>query len=173
MIWQTEEPFSVGADLQSMMPAFMTGNWAAIDDTVRQFQNTSMRLRYSLVPVVAASQGYAFGGGCEFLMHCDKVVAALETYIGLVEVGVGLLPGGGGCWNLPLRAAQESRGDVLAALKDYFMAIATAKGGHQRAGRPGHRLPEKTDTVVFNVHELLYVAKQKRWPWPKPAIARR
>lgn len=161
VIWQTEEPFSVGADLQSMMPAFMTGNWAAIDDTVRQFQNTSMRLRYSLVPVVAASQGYAFGGGCEFLMHCDKVVAALETYIGLVEVGVGLLPGGGGCKEFALRAAQESRGDVLAALKDYFMAIATAKVGTSALEGQAIGYLKKTDTVVFNVHELLYVAKQE------------
>ena len=161
VIWQTEEPFSVGADLQSMMPAFMTGNWAAIDDTVRQFQNTSMRLRYSMIPVVAASQGYAFGGGCEFLMHCDKVVAALETYIGLVEVGVGLLPGGGGCKEFALRAAQESRGDVLAALKDYFMAIATAKVGTSALEGQAIGYLKKTDTVVFNVHELLYVAKQE------------
>ena len=144
-----------------MMPAFMTGNWAAIDDTVRQFQNTSMRLRYSLVPVVAASQGYAFGGGCEFLMHCDKVVAALETYIGLVEVGVGLVPGGGGCKEFALRAAQESRGDVLAALKDYFMAIATAKVGTSALEGQAIGYLKKTDTVVFNVHELLYVAKQE------------
>ncbi|MEN9986082.1 MAG: hypothetical protein RI925_1584 [Pseudomonadota bacterium] len=161
VIWQTEEPFSVGADLQSMMPAFMTGNWAAIDDTVRQFQNTSMRLRYSMIPVVAASQGYAFGGGCEFLMHCDKVVAALETYIGLVEVGVGLLPGGGGCKEFALRAAQEARGDVFAALKDYFMAIATAKVGTSALEGQEIGYLKKTDTVVFNVYELLHIAKQE------------
>ncbi len=161
VIWQTEAPFSVGADLQSMMPAFMTGDWDAIDNTVRQFQNTSMRLRYSQIPVVAATEGYAFGGGCEFVMHADKVVAALETYIGLVEVGVGLLPGGGGCKEFALRAAPESRGDVLAALKDYFMAIATAKVGTSALEGQEIGFIKKTDTVVFNAYELLYVAKQE------------
>ena len=161
VIWQTEEPFSVGADLQSMLPAFMAGDMASIDAMVRRFQDTSMRLRYSQVPTVAATQGYVFGGGCEFAMHCDKTVAALESYVGLVEVGVGLLPGGGGCKEFALRAAQEARGDVLAALKDYFMAIATAK-----VATSGHEAQEigffrKGDPVVFNAYELLYVAKQQ------------
>ncbi len=161
VIWQTEEPFSVGADLQSMLPAFMTGDWAAIDATVRRFQETSMRLRYSQVPTVAATQGYVFGGGCEFAMHCDKTVAALESYVGLVEVGVGLLPGGGGCKEFALRAAQEAKGDVLAALKDYFMAIATAKVA--TSGQEAQEIGffRKGDPVVFNAYELLYVAKQQ------------
>ncbi len=161
VIWQTEEPFSVGADLTSMMPAFMMGDWDAIDATVRRFQETSMRLRYCQVPTIAATQGYVFGGGCEFAMHCDKTVAALESYVGLVEVGVGLLPGGGGCKEFAFRAAQEARGDVLAALKDYFMAIATAK-----VATSGHEAQEigffrKGDSVVFNTYELLHVAKQQ------------
>lgn len=161
VIWQTEEPFSVGADLQSMLPAFMMGDWDAIDTMVRRFQTTSMRLRYSHIPTVAATQGYVFGGGCEFAMHCDKVVAALESYVGLVEVGVGLLPGGGGCKEFALRAAQNAQGDVLAALKDYFMAIATAK-----VATSGHEAQEigffrHSDSVVFNAYELLYVAKQQ------------
>lgn len=161
VIWQTEEPFSVGADLQSMLPAFMMGDWDAIDTMVRRFQETSMRLRYSQIPTVAATQGYVFGGGCEFAMHCDKVVAALESYVGLVEVGVGLLPGGGGCKEFALRAAHEAKGDVLAALKDYFMAIATAK-----VATSAHEAQEigffrATDNVVFNAYELLHVAKQQ------------
>ncbi|TCP12096.1 3-hydroxyacyl-CoA dehydrogenase [Crenobacter luteus] len=161
VIWQTEEPFSVGADLASMMPAFMMGDWDAIDATVRRFQQTSMRLRYSQVPTVAATQGYAFGGGCEFAMHCDKVVAALESYVGLVEVGVGLLPGGGGCKEFALRAAQEARGDILPALKDYFMAVATAKVATSAVEAQEIGYFRKTDTVVFNAYELLYVAKQQ------------
>ncbi|MEQ6290746.1 3-hydroxyacyl-CoA dehydrogenase/enoyl-CoA hydratase family protein [Vogesella sp. GCM10023246] len=161
VIWQTEEPFSVGADLTSMMPAFMMGDWDAIDATVRRFQDTSMRLRYSQIPTIAATQGYVFGGGCEFAMHCDKTVAALESYVGLVEVGVGLLPGGGGCKEFAFRAAQEARGDVLAALKDYFMAVATAK-----VATSGHEAQEigffrQGDSVVFNAYELLHVAKQQ------------
>ncbi|CUA82677.1 3-hydroxyacyl-CoA dehydrogenase [Gulbenkiania indica] len=161
VIWQTEEPFSVGADLSSMMPAFMMGDWAAIEETIRRFQATSMRLRYSQIPTVAATQGYVFGGGCEFAMHCDRVVAALESYVGLVEVGVGLLPGGGGCKEFALRASQEAKGDVLAALKDYFMAIATAKVGTSAIEAQEIGYLRKTDVVVFNAYELLYVAKQQ------------
>lgn len=120
-----------------------------------------MRLRYSQVPTVAATQGYVFGGGCEFAMHCDKTVAALESYVGLVEVGVGLLPGGGGCKEFALRAAQEAKGDVLAALKDYFMAVATAKVA--TSGQEAQEIGffRKGDSVVFNAYELLYVAKQQ------------
>lgn len=161
VIWQTEEPFSVGADLQSMMPAFMMGDWKGIENIVKNFQDTSMRLKYSQIPVVAATQGYAFGGGCEFVMHADKVVAALETYIGLVEVGVGLLPAGGGCKEFALRAANEAKGDMLAAVKDYFMAIATAKVGTSALEGQEIGFIKKTDTVVFNAYELLYVAKQE------------
>ncbi|HJV06933.1 MAG TPA: 3-hydroxyacyl-CoA dehydrogenase NAD-binding domain-containing protein [Chromobacteriaceae bacterium] len=161
VIWQTEEPFSVGADLQSMLPAFMMGDWESIDATVRKFQNTSMRLRYCQVPTVAATQGYVFGGGCEFAMHCDRTVAALESYVGLVEVGVGLLPGGGGCKEFALRAAQEAKGDVLAALKDYFMAIATAKVATSGVEAQEIGYFRKGDPVVFNSYELLYVAKQQ------------
>ncbi|EEG08814.1 3-hydroxyacyl-CoA dehydrogenase/enoyl-CoA hydratase family protein [Pseudogulbenkiania ferrooxidans] len=161
VLWQTEEPFSAGADLQSMLPAFMMGDWDSIDGIVNRFQATSMRLRYSQIPTIAATQGYAFGGGCEFVMHCDRVVAALESYIGLVEVGVGLLPGGGGCKEFALRASLEARGDVLAALKDYFMAIATAKVATSALEAQEIGFLRKSDCVVFNAYELLYVAKQQ------------
>ncbi|HJU50393.1 MAG TPA: enoyl-CoA hydratase/isomerase family protein, partial [Pseudogulbenkiania sp.] len=161
VLWQTEEPFSAGADLQSMLPAFMMGDWDSIDGIVNRFQATSMRLRYSQIPTIAATQGYAFGGGCEFVMHCDRVVAALESYIGLVEVGVGLLPGGGGCKEFALRASQEAKGDVLAALKDYFMAIATAKVATSALEAQEIGFLRKSDCVVFNAYELLYVAKQQ------------
>ncbi|EQD58519.1 Crotonase, core domain protein [mine drainage metagenome] len=68
-----------------------------------------MRLRYSLVPTVAATEGYVFGGGCEFALHCDRVVAAHESYLGLVEAGVGLLPGGGGCKELAAAPPSAAR----------------------------------------------------------------
>jgi 3-hydroxyacyl-CoA dehydrogenase len=162
VIWQTEEPFSVGADLQSMMPAFMMGDWDSIENMVQRFQSTSMRLRYCQIPTVAATQGYVFGGGCEFAMHVDRVVAALESYVGLVEVGVGLLPGGGGCKEFALRAAQQAKGgDVLAALKDSFMAVATAKVGTSAIETQEIGYFRPTDVVVFNAFELLYVAKQQ------------
>ncbi|GGY17321.1 3-hydroxyacyl-CoA dehydrogenase [Paludibacterium paludis] len=161
VIWQTEEPFSVGADLQSMLPAFMTGDWEAIEAMIRRFQQTSLRMRYSQVPTVAATQGYVFGGGCEIALHCDRVVGALESYVGLVEVGVGLLPGGGGCKEFALRASQEARGDILAALKDYFMNIATAKVATSALEAQELGFFKKSDMVVFNAYELLYVAKQQ------------
>ncbi|RQW29853.1 3-hydroxyacyl-CoA dehydrogenase/enoyl-CoA hydratase family protein [Rhodobacteraceae bacterium CH30] len=161
VIWQTEEPFSVGADLASMMPAFMTGDWEAIDTAVCRFQAMSMRLKYSQIPVVAATQGYAFGGGCEFVLHADRVVAHLESYIGLVEVGVGLLPAGGGCKEFALRASQEARGDILAALKDYFMTVAMAKVATSAVEAQEMGFLKKSDVVVFNAYELLCVAKSE------------
>src|SRR5690606_22498208 len=96
---------------------------------VANFQATSQRIKYSLVPVVAAVRGLALGGGCEFQMHSARTVAALESYIGLVEAGVGLLPAGGGLKEIALRAAQAAGpgGDVFAQLKPYFETVAMGK----------------------------------------------
>ncbi len=158
VIWSEDGPFSVGADLKSMMPAFAAGDIKAIEDTVSLFQKTAMRLRHSSIPTVAAAQGFAFGGGCEFLLHSDKVVAALESYIGLVEVGVGLIPAGGGSKEFALRAARESKGDILAALKDKFMNLATAKVATSALEAQELGFLRPSDVVIFNTHELLYVA---------------
>jgi 3-hydroxyacyl-CoA dehydrogenase len=161
VIWQTDPPFSVGANLDSLRPAVAAGDWKRIEEVISLFQKTSMRLRYSSIPTVAATQGYVFGGGCEFVMHCDRVVAALETYIGLVEAGVGLLPAGGGCKELALRAARESRGDLFASLKDYYMMIATAKVAGNGIEAQELKYLRASDVVLFNPAELLYVAKQQ------------
>jgi len=161
VIWQAEPPFSVGANLDSLRGALGAGDWRTIEGIISLFQKTSMRLRYSLVPTVAATQGYVFGGGCEFVMHCDRVVAALESYVGLVEAGVGLLPAGGGCKELALRAAAESKGDLLASLKDYYMMIATARVADSglQARQLGYLRP--SDVVVLNSREILHVARQQ------------
>jgi 3-hydroxyacyl-CoA dehydrogenase len=161
VIWQRQGPFSVGANLESLRPALARGDWQSIEGVIGLFQQTSMRLRYSAIPTVAATQGYVFGGGCEFVMHCDRVVAALESYVGLVEAGVGLLPAGGGCKELALRAARESKGELFAALKDPYMMIATAKvaGSGIEARELGLLRP--SDVVLLNAGELLYVAKQQ------------
>ncbi|HVS76486.1 MAG TPA: 3-hydroxyacyl-CoA dehydrogenase family protein, partial [Steroidobacteraceae bacterium] len=161
VIWQPQAPFSVGANLDSLRSALAAGDWRTIEGIISLFQKTSMRLRYSAIPTVAATQGYVFGGGCEFVMHCDRVVAALESYVGLVEAGVGLLPAGGGCKELALRAAQESKGDLFASLKDYYMMVATARvaGSGIEARELG--LLRASDVVVFNSGELLHVAKQQ------------
>ncbi|MBM5570462.1 MULTISPECIES: 3-hydroxyacyl-CoA dehydrogenase/enoyl-CoA hydratase family protein [Deefgea] len=160
VIWHSTAPFSVGADLMSMGPAFMTGDFAAIENMVAEFQNTSQAIKYAKVPVVGAAQGYAFGGGCEFLMHCARVVAHVETYIGLVEVGVGLLPAGGGCKEFALRASRLARnGNILEVLKDYYLAMATAKVG--TSAEEGQQIGylKESDVIVMNANELLYVAQ--------------
>lgn len=160
VIWSPDEPFSVGADLASMLPAFSAGDWGAIEDMLAQFQIMTSRLRYSQIPVVVATRGYAFGGGCEVCLHADRVVAHLESYVGLVEVGVGLLPAAGGTKEFALRAAQEARGgDILAMLKDRYLTIATANvaTSAEQARELGFFRPD--DVIVFNQYELLHVAK--------------
>ena len=100
-----------------------------LDMAIRMFQNTMMRVRYSSVPVVTAPHGLSLGGGCEINLHADKVCAAAETYIGLVELGVGLIPGGGGTKEFVLRASDELHEDEpeTNTLKKRFLNIATAK----------------------------------------------
>ena len=166
VLWQTKEPFSLGANLASLEPALAAGRWDVIEAVVAKFQQTSQRLKYSLIPTVAAVRGMALGGSCEFIMHCDRTVAALESYIGLVEVGVGLLPGGGGCKEFAVRAPQEvARGaaggqaDQFPFLRTYFQTIATARVAKSasEAKEVGYLRP--SDVVVFNPHELLHVAQ--------------
>ncbi|GLR14738.1 3-hydroxyacyl-CoA dehydrogenase/enoyl-CoA hydratase family protein [Chitinimonas viridis] len=161
VVWHPEEPFSVGADLSSMLPAFMAGDWASIEKMLSDFQAMTMRLRYSQIPVVSATRGYVFGGGCEVALHSDRVVAHLESYVGLVEVGVGLLPGAGGTKEFALRAAQEARGDVFAALKDRYMTIATANVAKSAEEAKHLGFFRDSDVIVFNQYELLHVAKQQ------------
>jgi len=166
VIWQTKEPFSFGANLKAISPAIAAKRWDAIDGVVAKFQQTSLRLRYSLVPTVCAVRGMALGGSCEFIMHCDRAVAAFESYIGLVEVGVGLLPAGGGTKEFAVRAAEEvkrgangSQLDQFPFLRTYFQTIAMAKVARSalEAKELGYLRP--ADIVVMNAYELLYVAK--------------
>ncbi len=160
VLWQTEAPFSAGANLAQAVPVLLAGDFETFEKTVAKFQHTTAALRYSAIPVVAAAQGLALGGGCEFLMHCDRVVAALESYIGLVKVGVGLIPAGGGCKEFALRAMIEAKGgDLLPFLRPYFEAMAMAKVSRsaEEAKQLGHL--KASDVIVFNPNELLYVAK--------------
>ena len=161
VVWQSEAPFSVGANLDSLRSALAAGDWQSIERIISLFQETSMHLRYSAVPTVAATQGYVFGGGCEFVMHCDRAVAALESYVGLVEAGVGLLPAGGGTKELALRAAAESKGDLFASLKDYYMLIATARAAGSAIEAQELGYLRASDVVVFNSGEILHIAKQQ------------
>src|SRR5690606_12669678 len=121
--------FSLGANLGLVFMFAIEQEYDEIDFMVRQFQNSVMRIRYSGVPVVVCPQGRTLGGGCEMTLHADLAQAAAETYIGLVEVGVGLIPGGGGTKELTKRVSDANQeGDVeLNALQNAFMNIATAK----------------------------------------------
>lgn len=121
--------FSAGANLGLMFMWATEQEFDEIDTAVRVFQNLNMRCRYSSIPVVVAPHALSLGGGCEMTLHADKVVAAAETYIGLVEFGVGLIPGGGGTKELTLRASDAySAGNIdEQVLRDYFLTIGTAK----------------------------------------------
>lgn len=121
--------FSLGANLGMVFMCAIEQDYDELDFMVRAFQNTVMRLRYSSIPVVVCPQSRTLGGGCEMTLHADIAQAAAETYIGLVEVGVGLIPGGGGTKELTKRASERMiEGDVeLNALQNAFMNIATAK----------------------------------------------
>ena len=156
--------FSVGANLMMVGMFAFQQEWDELNQAVAYFQNTTMRCRYSAIPVVAATQGYVFGGGCETIMHCDAAVCAAESYIGLVEVGVGLIPGGAGTKEFALRASDEYfEGDVMMpTLIEKFKAIALAKVSTSayEAFDAGYLLESK-DRVVANVQRNIGEAKEE------------
>ncbi|MCD9026981.1 3-hydroxyacyl-CoA dehydrogenase/enoyl-CoA hydratase family protein [Luteimonas sp. BDR2-5] len=163
VLWQHKEPFSAGADLAGALGLLQAGKLDAFEAMVANFQATSQRIKYSLVPVVAAVRGLALGGGCEFQMHSARTVAHLESYIGLVEAGVGLLPAGGGLKELAVRASQAAgpNGDVFAELKKTFETVAMAKVSASAVEAKALGLLRANDLVTFNAFELLYVARQQ------------
>ena len=121
--------FSAGANIGMIFMMAVEQEYEELNMAIKIFQDTVMRLRYSSIPTVAAPHGLTLGGGCEISMHADKVVAAAETYMGLVEFGVGVIPGGGGSKEMTLRASDMfQKNDVeLNVLQEYFLAIGTAK----------------------------------------------
>ena len=166
VIWQTREPFSLGADLSGIAPAIQAKAWDGVERMVAKFQQTALRLRYSLIPTVAAVRGTALGGSCEFILHCDRTVAALESYIGLPEVGVGILPAGGGCKEFAVRAAEEvKRGaaggqlDMFPFVRTYFQTIATATMAKSALEARELGFLRPSDIVIQHAYELLFVAK--------------
>jgi len=121
--------FSVGANIGMIFMMAVEQEYDELNMAIKYFQDTMMRMRYSSVPTIAAPHGMTLGGGCELSMHADKVVAAAETYIGLVEFGVGVIPGGGGSKEMAMRASDSFRkNDVeLNILQEYFLTIGMAK----------------------------------------------
>ncbi len=168
VIWSPDAPFSAGADLQSMMPAFMAGGGKAIEPLEKGLQDFMLMMRYSNVPTVAAIHGMALGGGCELAVHCAKRVAAVESYIGLVEVGVGLIPGAGGLAYLARRAAEQveaakgvsgqNGAELIGFVKEGFQAAAMAKVGVSAHESRKYGYLSWDDVIVANKDEVLYVA---------------
>ncbi|CAH1905683.1 Enoyl-CoA hydratase [Candidatus Nitrotoga sp. HW29] len=200
IIWQTEPPFSAGANLLQLMQGVQqvdeeqpagffgkfkgavqrvkytvagggglseivnaaTGNVPRVEDVIVKFQRVSQRLKYALVPTVAAVDGLALGGGCEISIHCTRIVAVLESYIGLVETGVGLLPSGGGCKEMTQRAAAEAKGgDIFPFLRRYFQNIAMSEVSKSAELAREMGYLRASDRIVMNHFELLHVAKQE------------
>jgi 3-hydroxyacyl-CoA dehydrogenase len=161
VIWHPA-PFGVGADLSELIALTKEGKWDEVERLVAHFQSATKALRHAQVAVVAAVEGMAFGGGAEVAMHCAHRVLALESQIGLVEAGVGLIPAGGGCKEVVRRAAEAAAPLVLKdpweyiqrAFRNIIRGVASRGAYHAREigyARTG-------DAIVFNPHEVLYGA---------------
>lgn len=155
--------FSAGANVAMIFMLAIEQDYDEIDMAIRQFQNSIMRMRYSSIPVVLAPHGLALGGGCEMSLHADKVIAAAETYTGLVEVGIGVIPGGGGTKEFIMRAADEMHdGEVdTLTLQNRFLTIATAKvatSAHEAFDLGIYR--KGRDMVSVNIGRRIAEAKQ-------------
>ena len=165
VVWPGDDPFSVGADLQAMLPGYVAGGAGLVDSMEKELQEMMLRLRYANVPVVSAIRGMALGGGCELAVYSSRRVAAMESYMGLVEVGVGLVPGAGGLAYIARRAAENAQAstgkDLLPFLTEGFTAAAMAKVGMSAldSRKLGYLL--WSDTIVPHKDELLYVAIQQ------------
>ncbi|MGB0983388.1 MAG: 3-hydroxyacyl-CoA dehydrogenase/enoyl-CoA hydratase family protein [Saprospiraceae bacterium] len=164
VIGNNAERFTVGANLMMIGMYAFQGEWDEMNFAVKTFQDTVMRLRYSNIPVVLSVQGMALGGGCEMIMHSDSALVASESYIGLVEVGVGLIPGGAGTKEFAVRASDSFRdGDVMVnTLIDRFTTIAMAKvaTSAREAYNYGY-LTTKKDRTVMNQQRNIGEAKKE------------
>ena len=162
VIWHPV-PFAVGANLTQVDEVVAKGDFALLEKYVEAFQRAALAIKYAQVPVVAALQGMALGGGCEYSMHAARRVLALESYVGLVEAGVGLIPAGGGSKEFVLQAAEwagrtAAPNELLAFLQPVFMTIATAKVSKSAHEAVDYGFAKASDTILFHPDELLYVA---------------
>ena len=155
--------FSVGANIGMIFMMAVEQEYEELNMAIKYFQDTMMRMRYSSIPTVAAPHSMTLGGGCELSLHADKVVAAAETYIGLVEFGVGVIPGGGGSKEMTLRAADTfEKDDVeLNRLREHFLTIGMAKVSTSAYEAYDLNILQKgKDIVVVNPERQLSIAKQ-------------
>jgi 3-hydroxyacyl-CoA dehydrogenase len=153
--------FSAGANLMLLLLEAQEGNWDEVDLMVRAFQGATMALRHADVPVVVAPAGLVLGGGCEIALHADRVHAAAETYIGLVEVGVGLVPAGGGCKEMLARAVESApqTGDLLPVVQRVFETIGFAKVSASAADARRLGYLREADGISMNRDRLIADAK--------------
>jgi 3-hydroxyacyl-CoA dehydrogenase len=153
--------FSAGANLMLVLLEAQEGNWDEIDLMVRTFQQANLALKYADLPVVVAPAGLALGGGCEIVMHSDRAQAAAEAYIGLVEVGVGLIPGGGGTKEMLLRSMRgaPARGDAMPLVQSAFETIAFATVSTSAAHARQLRYLREYDGITMNRERLMADAK--------------
>jgi 3-hydroxyacyl-CoA dehydrogenase len=162
VLWSPDDVFSAGANLESLMPVFMKHGSKGIAPEIKKLQDLLLAMRYAQVPVVAAVRGLALGGGNEIAIHCARRVVHMESYMGFVEVGVGLVPAGGGLTYIARRAAeaaaQASGSDLLAFLREGYLAAAMAKVGTSaiESRKLGYLLDG--DVIVAHKDELLHVA---------------
>ncbi len=160
VLWQDRPPFCVGADLKAVKRARDAGDYDAIESMVAGFQDITHALRHAQIPTIGAPVGLALGGGMEILLHCDVRVMALETYCGLVEGGVGLIPAGGGCALLARRAAEWSPdGDPWPWIQHFFEEIAYARVAGSASDARARFWLQGGDRVVMNADEVLQAAR--------------
>lgn len=163
VVANTGKNFSVGANIGMIFMMAVEQEYDELNMAVKYFQDTMMRMRYSSIPTVAAPHAMTLGGGCELSLHADKVVAAAETYIGLVEFGVGVIPGGGGSKEMTLRAAETFQKDdvELNRLREHFLTIGMAKVSTSAYEAFDLNILQKgKDIVVVNPDRQLAIAKQ-------------
>ena len=161
VLWR-EPPFSFGADLRTVAALVQAQDWSAVDRILRRFQALTTAIKYAAVPVVAAPGGRALGGGCELLMHAASVVAAFDAQPGLVESGVGLIPAGGGCKEIALRASRLAertlQNEVLPFIQIQFQPLTAAVTADNALEAMRLGLLRDTDVIVPNPQEVLFVA---------------
>jgi 3-hydroxyacyl-CoA dehydrogenase len=163
VIWSPDDVFSAGANLEALLPVFMKSGAKGIKPEMKKFQDFILRLRYAQVPTVAAVRGLALGGGLELAVACSRRVAHMESYMGLVEVGVGLVPGAGGLAYIARRAhematAAGASADLFAFLKEPFTSAATARVGTSAIENRKLGWLIDGDLIVAHKDELLHVA---------------